>query len=77
MVKIIVGYVLATLFGMGAFLVLGYEGLMNTPQVDIIFWGLIGSGFVLHIVELAICKPVCRVLTENQLSTRWMGCCQS
>jgi|SaaInl7_150m_RNA_FD_contig_31_1479144_length_761_multi_23_in_0_out_0_2 hypothetical protein len=77
MVKIIVGYVLATLYGMGAFLVLGYEGLVSTPLVDFIFWGLIASGFVLHIMELALCKPVCRVLSYNHLSTRWMSCCHS
>lgn len=77
MVKIIVGYVLATLFGMGAFLVLGYEGLMNTPQVDLIFWALITSGFILHMLELALCKPVCRILTKNHLNASWMGCCDS
>ncbi len=77
MVKIIVGYVLATLFGMGAFLVLGYEGLVSTPQVDTIFLALISSGFIIHMLELALCKPVCRVLSHNHLSTRWMSCCHS
>ncbi|MBF0194451.1 MAG: hypothetical protein HQL71_07810 [Magnetococcales bacterium] len=77
MVKIIVGYVLATFYGMGAFLVLGYEGLLNTPQVDVIFWGLIASGFTVHIIELVLCKPVCRILNNNHLSVRWMSCCHS
>ncbi|MBF0445739.1 MAG: hypothetical protein HQL68_09115 [Magnetococcales bacterium] len=75
MVKIIVGYVLATLYGMGAFLVVGYEGLVSIPQVNVVFWGLIASGFVIQILELALCKPVCRVLTNNHLSARWMSCC--
>ncbi|MBF0357121.1 MAG: hypothetical protein HQL70_00865 [Magnetococcales bacterium] len=73
--KIIVGYFLATLFGLGAFLVLGYEGLIKSHEVDLVFWGLIGTGFLLQIGEVFLCKPVCRILAHNHLSQKWMSCC--
>ncbi|MBF0454157.1 MAG: hypothetical protein HQL72_04975 [Magnetococcales bacterium] len=75
MVKIMVGYLLASLYGIGAFLVLGYEGLMATPQVSFVFWGLILSGFVLEIINLTICRPVCRSLSRGHFAAKWMRCC--
>jgi|SaaInl7_135m_RNA_FD_contig_41_797377_length_584_multi_5_in_0_out_0_2 hypothetical protein len=74
--KIMIGYLLATLFGLGSFLALGYEGLIKSPQVDLVFWCLIGTGFLLQIGELFLCKPVCRILAHNHIrSPKWMSCC--
>jgi|SaaInl4_150m_RNA_FD_contig_21_203574_length_289_multi_7_in_0_out_0_1 hypothetical protein len=77
MFKIMVGYLLATLFGIGAFITLGYEKLLNNPQVDFIYWGLILSGGILQIAELKPCKSICNVLTHHHVTTKWMRCCHS
>jgi len=44
-----VGLILATLFGM----FFGSEGRIESELFDIIFWGLIGTGVLLHILVIS------------------------
>ena len=70
-----VGYILASLFGIGAFVYMGYEGIVESPVVDFVFWGLILSGVVLHVLESFVCKPLCRQLSQFKWLLMKSFCC--
>ena len=76
MANIIVAYLLATLFGLVAFIVHGYEELLNSPHVDYIFCGLILAGVILQLLELTICKPLCKTFSTAGSLFKWMPCCR-
>ena len=51
MIYILMGLISAMFFGIGAFTVYGYAGLVGNPWVDYVFWWLIGTGVLLALVE--------------------------
>lgn len=53
MLPILLGLVLAMLFGLMSFLVYGLEGLVNYPWVDAVFWGLIVTGAAITLINQA------------------------
>jgi hypothetical protein len=71
MLPILLGLVLAMLFGLMSFLVYGLDGLVNHPWVDAVFWGLIVTGaFITLINEVGQCL-LCKInqlLSFDQLS---------
>jgi hypothetical protein len=66
MLPILLGLVLAMLFGLMSFFVYGLEGLINYPWIDTVFWGLIVTGAVITLInEVGQCL-ICKI---NQLTT--------
>jgi hypothetical protein len=61
MLPIMIGLVLAMLFGLMSFLVYGLEGLINYPWIDTVFWGLIATGALVTLInEVGQCL-LCRM----------------
>jgi hypothetical protein len=61
MLPILLGLVLAMLFGLMSFLVYGLEGLVNYPWIDTVFWGLIATGALVTLINEAGQCLVCRL----------------
>ncbi|MDJ0871711.1 MAG: hypothetical protein QNJ87_08070 [Gammaproteobacteria bacterium] len=51
MVYALTGLILATMFGVGAVTVYGYQGLLVNPWIDCVFWWLVGTGGLLAAVD--------------------------
>ena len=68
------GLVLASIFGM----FFGSDGEMDPTLFSYIFWGLIGSGALLHflvIVKDAICEKVTiRIESRSDVNQRYFQC---
>jgi hypothetical protein len=47
MLYTLIGFGVAALFGMAAHAMLGFPGLLASPWVDPVFWGIIATGLVL------------------------------
>jgi hypothetical protein len=64
MIYILTGTVLAALFGIGAQIHYGTEGLLLEPWVDMVFFWLIGAGAMLAALDGAACG-ICRWLNRH------------
>ncbi|MES9992988.1 MAG: hypothetical protein ABW098_13600 [Candidatus Thiodiazotropha sp.] len=51
MLPILLGLVVAMLFGLMAFFVYGLDGLINYPWIDAVFWALIASGALITFIN--------------------------
>jgi hypothetical protein len=51
MLPILLGLVLAMLFGLMSFFVYGLEGLINYPWIDTVFWTLIAVGALITLIN--------------------------
>jgi hypothetical protein len=61
MLPILLGLILAMLFGLMSFMVYGLEGLANSAWIDTVFWSLIVTGMVISLInELGQCIA-CRI----------------
>lgn len=71
MLPILLGLVLAMLFGLMSFLVYGLDGLINYPWIDTVFWGLIVTGATVTLInevgQCLLCR-LKRILPIHQLT---------
>ena len=51
MMYVLMGFISATAFGIGAFSIYGYQGLMDNSWIDYVFWWLIGTGIALGLLD--------------------------
>jgi hypothetical protein len=60
MLPILLGLVLAMLFGLMSFFVYGLDGLINYLWIDTVFWGLIITGALITLIneegQCLLCK---------------------
>ncbi|MBV2111207.1 MAG: hypothetical protein B6D72_05800 [gamma proteobacterium symbiont of Ctena orbiculata] len=81
MLPILLGLVLAMLFGLMSFFVYGLEGLISYPWIDAVFWALIAVGALITLInEIGQCLA-CRFkhLVSNDLFNRYcnqLACAQ-
>ncbi|MEJ2622201.1 MAG: hypothetical protein P8163_18710 [Candidatus Thiodiazotropha sp.] len=61
MLPILLGLILAMLFGLMSFMVYGLEGLSHSAWIDTVFWSLIVTGIMISLInELGQCIA-CRI----------------
>lgn len=69
MLPILLGLILAMLFGMMSFFVYGLEGLINYPWIDTVFWVLILTGTAITLInEVGQCLA-CKL--KKRLAIEW------
>ena len=61
MFAVLIGLVLAMLFGLGVTLVYGTDEVMHLPWADQVFWALIGTGALISMIQPPLrCLP-CKI----------------